>query len=105
MGTAMQGGLKAKFKLGMKDYSVGNHPLWQLFRIAYQMKNSPYVLGGLALGAGYMRSQIRRAEIPLSPELVAFVRREQMNRLRKLFGRKPQATASRIVTVPRSESR
>lgn len=105
MGTAMQGGLKAKFKLGMKDYSVGNHPLWQLFRIAYQMKNSPFVLGGLALGAGYMRSQIRRTEIPLSPELVAFVRREQMNRLKKLFGRKPQATASRIVTVPRSESR
>ena len=26
MGTAQSGGLKAKFKYGAKDYSVGNHP-------------------------------------------------------------------------------
>ena len=45
--------LKARFKLGVKDYSVGNHPLWELFRTIYQMKNRPYVIGGLALGSGY----------------------------------------------------
>ena len=87
MGTALQNGLMAKFKFGMKDYSVGNHPLWELFRTLYQMKNRPFLVGGLALGSGYAWSLLRRAEIPLSPELVAFVRREQMQRLRRFISR------------------
>jgi poly-beta-1,6-N-acetyl-D-glucosamine synthase len=85
MGTALQGGLKAKFKFGAKDYSVGNHPLWQLFRTCYQMSQRPFVIGGLALGAGYAWSLVRRAEIPVSRELVSFIRQEQMQRLSGLF--------------------
>jgi len=84
MNTAGQGVLKAKFKLGAKDYSFGNHPLWELFRTLYQTKNSPFVLGGLALGAGYFWSMARRAEISVSEDLVAFTRREQIQRLKKL---------------------
>lgn len=100
MGTALQGGLRAKFKLGMKDYTVGNHPLWQLFRAAYQMKHSPYVIGGLALGAGYGWSLLRRAEVPISPELVKFVRREQIHRLKRFFLRAPATTANDVPPTP-----
>ena len=103
MGTAMQGALKAKFKLGVKDYTVGNHPLWELARAVYQMKNRPLVIGGLALGSGYAWSLVRRAETPLSADLVALVRREQMDRLKKLFGRKPQATAGRVAGTSGSQ--
>jgi biofilm PGA synthesis N-glycosyltransferase PgaC len=90
MGTALQGSLKAKFKLGVKDHFVGNHPLWEIFRTTYQMKHRPYVVGGLALGLGYAWSLVRRREISLSPRLVAFVQREQMHRLRKFFASKSQ---------------
>jgi len=83
MGTAQQGALKAKFRMGVKDYSVGNHPLWELSRTLYQMRNSPVVIGGLSLAAGYAWSMLRRVEIPVSRELVAFTRQEQMRRLRK----------------------
>ncbi len=83
MGTALNGVIKAKFRLGVKDYSVGNHPLWQLSRSIYQITQRPYLLGGLALGAGYVWSAVQRVKIAISPELVAFVRREQMDRLRK----------------------
>jgi glycosyltransferase involved in cell wall biosynthesis len=86
MGTALQGGLKAKFKTGVKDHFVGNHPLWEMFRTVYQMKHRPYVVGGLALGWGFAWSMLSSVKAPLSPELVAFVRREQMQRLKKLFG-------------------
>jgi glycosyltransferase involved in cell wall biosynthesis len=103
MGTAMQGVLKARFKIGVKDYTVGNHPLWELARTIYQMKSSPFAIGGLALGLGYAWSLIRRAEVPLSPDLVAFVRREQLNRLKKFFSRNSQATTSRIVGMSHSE--
>lgn len=95
MGTAMQGGLKAKFKFGAKDYSVGNHPLWELCRTLYQMTQRPLVIGGLALGSGYAWSLIRRVEIPVSPELVAFVRREQMQRLSRFFRGRTRSYAAR----------
>jgi hypothetical protein len=81
----MQGALKAKFRMGVKDYTVGNHPVWELARSVYQMKHKPLLIGGLAMGAGYFWSLVRRAESPLSPDLVDFVRREQMERLKKLF--------------------
>jgi glycosyltransferase involved in cell wall biosynthesis len=99
MGTAQQGVLKAKFRLGVKDHSVGNHPLWQFVRAIYQMKHRPFVTGGLALGAGYLSAVLRRAKVALSPELVAFVRREQMERLKKFLSagskrRTPEIQAS-----------
>lgn len=83
MGTAQQSALKARFKMGVKDYSVGNHPVWELSRMLYQMKNPPIVIGGIVLGAGYLWSMLRQAEMPVSREVVAFTRREQIQRLRK----------------------
>jgi len=104
MGTAIQGALRAKFKLGVKDYTVGNHPLWEVVRTIYQMKNRPFLMGGVALVLGYISSFVRRADIPLSKDLVALVRREQMDRLKKLFGRKAQVSVSRMAIAPGSEN-
>jgi cellulose synthase/poly-beta-1,6-N-acetylglucosamine synthase-like glycosyltransferase len=87
MNTAEQGALKAKFKLGAKDYSFGNHPVWELSRTFYQTTNPPLVLGGLALGAGYFWSMFRGKERSVSREVVAFTRREQMRRLKKFITR------------------
>ncbi len=88
MGTAEQGALKAKSRTGAKDYAVGNHPLWEVSRVFYQMSKPPLVFGGLALGWGYASALLHRRERAVSPELVAFVRREQMQRLRRFFGKR-----------------
>jgi poly-beta-1,6-N-acetyl-D-glucosamine synthase len=98
MGTAQNGGLKAKFKYGAKDYSVGNHPLWELFRAVYQMKQRPFVIGGLALASGYTWSMVKRTKRPVSRDLVMFTRREQMGRLSKLLGnnRTPRASGQSL---------
>jgi hypothetical protein len=85
MGTAQQGILKAKFRLGVKDYSVGNSALWEAFRTCYQMSRRPFVVGALAMAGGYSWSLLRRAETSVSPELRAFVRAEQMHRLGRFF--------------------
>jgi biofilm PGA synthesis N-glycosyltransferase PgaC len=84
-GTAQSGALTARFRRGAKGYAVGNHPVWELFRAVYQMTRRPYIVGGLALLSGYVWSLIRRRERPVSLELVAFHRQEQMQRLRQLF--------------------
>jgi glycosyltransferase involved in cell wall biosynthesis len=85
MGTAEHGVLTARFKIGVKDYAFGNHPVWELFRTVHQMTNKPLIAGGVALMCGYLWAAIRRNERPVSPELVAFYRREQMRRLRHFF--------------------
>ena len=87
MGTGTGNVLMARYKLGKEDYYEGSHPLWELFRSVYQMKFRPFVLGGLFLLAGYTAACLQRMRRPVPPELVAFYRREQMQRLRgKLVG-------------------
>jgi glycosyltransferase involved in cell wall biosynthesis len=87
MGTAQQGILRARFKDGGKDYAVGSHPLWELFRAFYQMTRKPFFIGGLLLLSGYVWSQIRGVERPVSREMVKFHRQEQMLRLWKFVTR------------------
>jgi biofilm PGA synthesis N-glycosyltransferase PgaC len=85
IGTAQRGALLARFRFGAQDYALGGAPLWGFFRTAYQMTKRPLILGGLMLGAGYLWAMVRRAKRPVSDELVAFRRREQMARLSKFF--------------------
>ena len=92
IGTAERGALAAKYRVGALDYALGGHPMWEVFRTVYQMSKKPYIIGGLMLLAGYVISSIRRAERPVSKELIEFRRREQMVRLRKFLtgGKSPQ---------------
>ena len=85
IGTAQHSRFKAGFRTGAQDYALGGHPLWEICRTLYQMTKRPFVVGGLVLGAGYFWSMIRRKERPISPEMIAFRRREQMQRLREFF--------------------
>ena len=79
MGTAGRSLLKSRFKLGLKDYSIGNHPMWEFFRATRQMTLSPFLTGGLALAAGYLWGVVRQVPRPVSSELVAFHQREQVH--------------------------
>ncbi len=85
MGTAQRGSVMARFKFGMQDYALGGHPLWEVFRTLYQMSNRPYVVGGLMVGCGYFWAMVRRVPRPVSRELIAFRRREQMQRLKNFL--------------------
>jgi poly-beta-1,6-N-acetyl-D-glucosamine synthase len=85
MGTAQQSMMTARFKNGQKDYSIGNHPLWEVSRGLYQMTKKPFVVGALSLIAGYIYASIKGSQRPVSPELVKFVRNEQMSRLKNFF--------------------
>jgi len=85
MGTAQSSILTASFKLGVKDYTLGAHPIWESLRVVYQMTNRPFLLKGVSLGAGYAWALVRHVERPIPYEVVAFRRREQMQRLRGLI--------------------
>lgn len=85
-GTAEQGIWKAGVATGAMDHTMGNHPLWQFFRVIYQASRKPYVLRGLAIGVGYLSATIRRVRRPVTREFVAFHRSEQILRLKQKLG-------------------
>ena len=88
MGTAGGSELQARFHYGKKDYFLGGHPLWQVFRSTFQVTKRPYVVGGAALLAGYVWCWVSGHERPVSPELMKFHRGEQMARLKELLRRR-----------------
>jgi len=81
LGTAERGVLASSFSYGEKDYYLGGHPIWELFRVTYRLTKPPYLVDGLALGLGYGWAMIRRVHRPVSKELMAFHRKEQMGKL------------------------
>jgi len=85
LGTAERGALAAMFSYGEKDYYLGGHPVWQLFRVLYRMTKKPLVFGGMALLAGYTWAFLWRMKRPVTRELMRFHRREQMAKLSRIF--------------------
>jgi len=81
LGTAGRGAFAAAFSYGEKDYYLGGHPVWEMFRVAFRMTKQPYLIQGIALGLGYGWAAVRRRKRPVSKELVVFHRREQMRKL------------------------
>jgi glycosyltransferase involved in cell wall biosynthesis len=84
LGTAQRGALAALFSYGEKDYYLGNHPLWEVCRVAYRLAKTPIVAGGAAVGAGYLWASIRRIPRAVSPQLMRFHRQEQLRKLRTI---------------------
>jgi GT2 family glycosyltransferase len=85
IGTGNNSPLMAWFKQGRKDYFFGNHPLWEIFRTSYQATKRPYVIGGLYLISGYMQAALSREKKLITQELMEFVRKEQMSRLKRVL--------------------
>jgi hypothetical protein len=102
MGTAQQGILMARFKNGGKDYSIGNHPVWELSRTMYQMTKKPFLIGGVMLASGYIWASLRRVKRPVSGELMAFARREQLQRLKKFFTRSKSLVGKPVQEPPKA---
>src|ERR1700733_613140 len=85
LGTAERSILASLFSYGEKDYYLGGHPIWELFRIAYRTVKQPYITGGIALGMGFGWAFLRRTPRPVSRDLMAFHRQEQMVKLKAIL--------------------
>jgi len=84
-GTATGSLFKSRYKDGQKDYALGAHPLWELFRTVYQMSRKPLFIGGFAMLCGYLSNMIRNVDRTVSNELMQFRRKDQMRRLKAFF--------------------
>jgi poly-beta-1,6-N-acetyl-D-glucosamine synthase len=93
-GGALHSGLRERLHTGRKDYLLGNHPLWEVFRSLYQMKNKPYVIGGILVLGSYFWNLVRGVEKSIPPELMALRRGDQMKRLKSVVQRRFGTTGS-----------
>jgi glycosyltransferase involved in cell wall biosynthesis len=84
-GTAKTHPFLVEFFNGRKDYMFGGHPLWEVFRVAYNLMKRPYVLGGCLLFIGYFSALLTRVEKVFPEDVIRFRRREQMSRLRSFI--------------------
>jgi len=85
LGTAEKSGFRALLDYGERAYYLGWSPIWHFARVLYRIPRRPVVVGSLGLLFGYCWAGIRRIERPVSPEMIRFHRREQLQRLRSIF--------------------
>jgi len=85
LGTAERSIVSSLFSYGEKDYYLGGHPIWELSRVAYRAAKRPYIIGGMALALGYIWAFLCRTPRPVSRELMAFHRKEQMIKLKAIL--------------------
>ncbi|RZU39960.1 glycosyltransferase [Edaphobacter modestus] len=79
--------LRHRFREGKMDFSVGSHPAFELVKCARRFPEHPACVGTIARLAGFFSSYFN-SELPLvPPEIVDFLRKEQMNKVRTFIYR------------------
>ena len=68
-------------KDGKIDYVYGSHPLFLLAKSAVRFVRPPYVIGSVALVYGYMTAYFERTPRVDDPDLIRYLRRQQLSRL------------------------
>ena len=79
------GQLSRKWQLGVRDYCLGYHPLFEFVKCCGKLHHHPFLFGATAWWLGYCMAVVRRHPRFLPDDLVRFVRHEQFARLRRLL--------------------
>jgi glycosyltransferase involved in cell wall biosynthesis len=85
--SSANGRWRGLFRMGQMDASFGSHPVFEIFKCCRRIGISPFFIGSLVRLAGYGSWILagRRPSIP--PESVAFLRAEQMGKLKNRLWR------------------
>jgi len=73
--------LAARFNLGVMNYLLGYHPLFQLAACLRRIPGRPWFVGSFSIFLGYTAAFVRRRQRPVSRDFVRFLQREQLRRL------------------------
>lgn len=73
--------IRHRFRQGRMDHSFGSDPLFEVFKCLERLPERPFVIGGLARLLGFAWSYVQQETRPVSPEFVAYLRKEQREKL------------------------
>jgi poly-beta-1,6-N-acetyl-D-glucosamine synthase len=90
------GFIRRKWQMGVRDYAAGYHPLFEAVKCVSRLKDRPLVVGAVAWWVGYCTACAQRRPRIVAPEVVDFIRREQLSRVHDLIRPRP----SRLEGIP-----
>jgi len=94
------GWLRRKWQMGVRDYAVGCHPLFEMFKCLGRISESPVLVGSVAWWIGYCCAAIQGRERLIPRDLLEFLRAEQKRRvLQKLGLQRPEPPRSVTTTA------
>jgi len=74
--------LSARFRQGICEYNMAVHPLFFLLKVLRRaILEKPYILGSILRFSGYLLAAVRRDKTILPDSVVAFLRKEQLQRV------------------------
>lgn len=82
---AYGGQLRRRWQLGIRDYGLGYHPLFELAKCCGKLHHHPVFFGAASWWLGYCSAMLQGRRRLIPAELVAFMRREQTTRMRRLL--------------------
>jgi hypothetical protein len=74
--------IKQRFRAGLRNYSIGYHPLFQILKLKNNIFIQPYIFGSFFILLGYIWGAIKRYEMPISNEFKEYLRSEQLNKIK-----------------------
>lgn len=99
---AHDGRLRAYRRWGLGTYQLGEHPVHTLLRGARHLRDEPPVLGAANFLLGASMGALRRAP-RAEPEVRAYIREDQIRRIRGRLSRGVSAASARGRAVMRAE--
>jgi poly-beta-1,6-N-acetyl-D-glucosamine synthase len=81
-GTKARGLWRERFRLGLMDYTVGTHPLFEVMKCVRRFGEYPFLFGAFCRFGGFICGYCRKEKRPVSDEFIMYLRREQLARLR-----------------------
>lgn len=91
---------RSAYRLGKLDYSFGTYTIFELIKCAGRLRHGKFLMGAVVRMAGFLDSYVRREPFLISPELVAYLRKEQKDRMLSIFRR----SSSPSKTQPSAEN-
>jgi poly-beta-1,6-N-acetyl-D-glucosamine synthase len=68
---------------GELEYALGYHPLFEIVKCLRRLRARPFLVGSALQMCGYVRSGLRRDPRIVPHDFIAYLRQEQLKRLRK----------------------
>ncbi len=81
--------LRRNWQLGIRDYALGSHPLFEILKCVSRCVDSPLVMGAALRMTAFLWCTVTRRRRIITTELVERVRQEQVSRITPRFFRKP----------------
>jgi glycosyltransferase involved in cell wall biosynthesis len=78
--------LRSAFRQGRMEYHLGYDILYEFMKCIYRMRIPPFIIGGISRILGFISPYFGRHTRAVNEEFVAFMRKEQRDRMFARFG-------------------